>query len=71
MTPKLEPFPDYGDLMTLQDWLIAAERQDFIDYDGSGSLATKDGISNIDIKPSQASTYKFPDWVTHIVWFNR
>ena len=72
--PKFGPFPDYLEedkIMPLQDWLKAVEHGSFIDYDGFGELATKDQVSNIKISPSDAKIFKFPDWCTHIAWYNK
>lgn len=71
LTPPLEPIPDYGDLMTKEEWLSGCEAGAFIDYDGFGNLATADGVYAERIFPSQAKNYNFPKWVTHIVWYNR
>lgn len=63
--------PNYGDHMTMKDWLDAVEFGAFIDYDGHGELATINQVSNILIFPSEAKNYKFPEWATHIVWYNK
>jgi len=68
--------PNFEDItcgihMTLEKWLETVRCGGFIDYDGSGELATADKVSGINIYPSQAENYIFPDWCTHIVWFNK
>lgn len=69
---KFEPIPDYGDLMPLQEWIDGVECGGFIDYDGHGTLATADMNTCHSISPSDWSTdLKLPEWVTHIVWYNR
>lgn len=71
--PKFEPFPDYGDKMTLKSWLEAVKEGAFIDYDGHGYLATAKQMSDIKVIPSQFrnKTVKTPEWATHVMWFNR
>lgn len=60
-----------GDLIPLQEWLEDVEGGGFIDYDGHGELATETETSNIMICPSEAENYEFPEWATHIMWYNR
>lgn len=69
----LEPIPDYGDHMTMRDWLATVNSGGFIDYDGHGHLATKDGHSGMIINPTDVTVLKvrIPDWATHVVWYNR
>lgn len=70
--PSFKP-SQYGDLMTVEEWLDCVKTGGFIDYDGSGSLATKDGVCDIRIQPSDITALKLelPTWCTHIVWYNR
>ena len=65
------PLSEYGDHMTLKEWLDNVESCGFIDYDGHGNLATSSEVSNISICPSEAEGYDFPKWATHIEWYNR
>lgn len=71
---KFEKLPSYGDLMTIEEWLENVECGGFIDYDGSGTLAYKDKMSDIDVYPSMVKSGMFQmirgDF-THVVWFNR
>lgn len=57
--------------MPLEEWLDCVEDGAFIDYDGFGELATATHFSDIEISPSQAKIFEFPEWCTHIVWYNR
>lgn len=66
-----EPIPDYGDLMTLEKFKEAVACGGFIDYDGTGRLATKTRMSEIHISPSGVKDFVFPEWATHVVWFNK
>lgn len=73
--------PDYGDHMSLDQFIQAVDQMAFIDYDGFGKLATDDDMSNILIRPSDVFTkkektfkkkfLKITEGYTHIVWFNR
>lgn len=61
--------PEYGSLMTVEEWLDDVKRNLFIDYDGFGH-AVKDGkCDSRAIYPSEAA--EVPEDATHIVWFNR
>jgi hypothetical protein len=69
--PELEPIKKRnGDLFTIKEWKDAVRSGSFIDYDGFGDLATKTGVSNCRIRPSQ-SYVVLPKWATHILWYNR
>jgi hypothetical protein len=64
-----QPIPEYGDLMTIQEFQTACERRLFIDYDGHGCLATENSMSDVVVNPSDVP---LPDLgFTHVVWFNR
>jgi hypothetical protein len=70
---KLEPLPSYGDLIPLENWLHCSAEGLFIDYDGHGYWATKDGMNGF-VKPSDIASknpVKPPAWATHVMWFNR
>lgn len=66
----IEDPPDYGDLMTVNDFLEACDVGAFVDYDGSG-YPVKDGkmARNIRVVPSNRSS--IPADATHVVWFNK
>lgn len=68
----------YGDLIPIKEWINTVNCGGFTDYDGSGQLATKrnDGqwlVSNQHVYPSDVTflKLKFPEWATHVLWFNK
>jgi hypothetical protein len=69
--PTLTDLPDYGDHMTAEEFRSCVSSGLFIDYDGHGVLTTGDQASDIDIHPSQVEGFEWPDWATHVVWFNK
>ncbi|MBD99755.1 MAG: hypothetical protein CMO34_07940 [Verrucomicrobia bacterium] len=71
--PVFEPHDDYGDLMTVSDFKECVECGGFIDYDGHGVLATLEEQSDILVWPSTSKelNYEFPEWATHVRWYNR
>jgi hypothetical protein len=72
MPPDLFPFPIYGDLFTMEQFRQDCADGYFIDYDGSGCLATATGMSREVIYPSMFKQgVVFPEWATHVVWFNK
>jgi hypothetical protein len=67
------PTPDYGDIMTVDEWLDCVRNGSFVDYDGSGGAARmvkgKLAMETRYIYPSACD--KLPSDATHVVWFNR
>ena len=64
-----KPLADYGDLMTIAEFLEHVESGLFTDDDGMGS-AVKDGLRGEEyIYPSSLDS--IPPDVTHIQWFNK
>ena len=72
--PGLVDNPNYGDLMTVANFLVGVECGGFIDYDGHGnwSNGTK-CLASHTVYPSavKEGITKVPQWATHIMWFNR
>ena len=68
--PKLKEFKDFGDRMTKAEFLENVEFGGFIDYDGHGHLATETHESNWIVYPSIADE-PWPEWATHVVWYNK
>lgn len=64
-----EPLPNYGDLITVKDWLQSVANNYFIDYDGSGHPVKDGKMSKQNIYPSIAD--ELPEDATHVMWFNR
>lgn len=67
----LSDIPEYGDLITFEDFKEMCESGGFIDYDGSGNYSTKTQMSNIDVYPSDIKSGRYRTDFTHVVWFNR
>ena len=63
----------YGDLMTLSQFQEAVKSACFIDYDGYGYYATEHEMDESHVvSPSHVFRgEKAPEWVTHVMWFNR
>lgn len=59
-----------GFLISADEWKENCRSGGFIDYDGFGYLSTTSEFSNLLVQPSEW-TRQFPDWVTHVLWFNK
>lgn len=69
-TKYTEPLPDYGDLMTVADFLDACGGGAFIDYDGVGHpVKGKMMMRCLDVYPSKR--HLIPKDATHVMWFNK
>lgn len=68
--PEFLDFPNYGDLLTKDEFLENVKYGAFIDYDGEGRLATESQETNWCVWPSIANS-KWPEWATHVMWYNR
>ena len=58
---NFEDFPDFGDLMTIEDWWTGP----FIPSDGNGFFATAHQMSE-----DYDAFGPIPEWATHVMWFN-
>ena len=68
----LKEHTDYGELLTIPEFIEYCDAGGFIDYDGYGHLATADKESSVNIIPSKRrKTIALNPWATHVMWFNR
>jgi hypothetical protein len=69
-TSYTEEVPDYGDVMTVENFIKCCEIGGFIDSDGEG-FPIKDGKVAHDcfVKPSRRAL--LPKDATHVIWFNK
>ena len=68
---RFEPLPNYGDHMTMKDFIKCCKSGGFIDYDGHGVYATETQRTNSLIFPSDVTSGKVDKEFTHVVWFNK
>jgi hypothetical protein len=74
MPPVLVPFNGeiHPSHLAWDDFVDNCLEGNFIDFDGFGKLATDTHVSDVQIRPSQVVRgFHKPDWVTHVVWYNR
>jgi hypothetical protein len=69
--PKFENIPDYGDVMSLKNFIENVECGGFIDYDGSGNYVRDGKMSDISIEPSDVDNNSVRKDFDTIVWFNK
>jgi len=68
----LHPMPDYGDLMTLEEFLVAVKAGGIGDDDGSAYLASALGCTGIQVRPSDVlGGITLGTKFSHIAWFNK
>jgi len=70
---KLKKIPDFGDLMTIDEWKENCQCGAYVNDDGIGNLAYHNQISNIVVYPSMIFDEEFDSIksdFTHVVWFN-
>lgn len=68
----LTPIPDYGDLMTLEEFEENCHCGGFIDYDGSGYYATPTHFDRSKpASPSDICQGRVNRNFTHVLWFNK
>lgn len=71
INPEFKDLPNYGDLMTLKEFVSNCKGGGFIDYDGHGKYVRNNKMSNITIYPSDIKANKYRTDFTHVIWFNR
>lgn len=68
---EMEPIPDYGDHMTLEEFIDCCKCGGFSDYDGCGNYATDTEMSSLEISPGDIISGVYRKDFTHVVWFNK
>jgi hypothetical protein len=68
---ELEPLPEYGTLMSLEEFIAYSKTGFLINYDGHGRYATSDQASNICVYPSDIISGTYRHDFSHVIWFNR
>lgn len=67
----MKPHDEWGDLMTMEEFIETCKSGSFIDHDGHGLLATETHRSGNYIYPSQVLSGDYDKSFTHVVWYNR
>lgn len=67
----LTDLPDFGDLMTIEEFKGHVESGMFIDYDGTGYYATSTQESDLYARPSDIRAGIIDNRFTHIAWYNK
>ena len=68
---KLDQLPEYGDHMTMNDFIKDCKDGYFTDDDGIGAYATEDKVSNIEIYPSDVISGFVRKDFKYVVWYNK
>lgn len=67
----LSELSDFGDVMTLNDFIECVKEGGFIDYDGYGLYIKDNQQTNIEIYPSDIKYNSIRKEFDKIIWFNR
>lgn len=71
MEPSFSELPDYGDVMSLANFIECVKDGEFIDYDGFGYYVRDGKESNIIIHPSDVKNGNIRKDFDTIIWYNR
>jgi hypothetical protein len=71
MNLPLDPWPDYGDKFTIEEFVECCRTGLFTNDDGSGYYATAEGVSHIPARPRDMVRDLPLKGFTHIAWFNK
>ena len=69
--PVFSELPDYGDVMSLKDFIENVKCGGFIDYDGYGNYVKDGKETDIEIYPSDVKKGNIRKDFDTIIWFNR
>jgi len=67
----VKPLPDYGDHMTIDNFIRACKSGMFVDYDGHGVYATRTEMTTLIVHPSDIIKGNIDRRWTYVVWFNK
>lgn len=71
LEPKFTALPDYGEQMTVGDFVEACKQHSFVNDDGTGRWAMADKISDIYVDCREVAKGLIDNRFTHVVWFNK
>ncbi len=71
--PQLEESPEWGEVLTLAEWLNLLREEGVSDDDGCGYFSIGNASSDkFPIIPSQCrERVMYPSWATHVVWLTQ
>ena len=69
--PEYSELPDYGEVMSLDEFISNCNDGGFIDYDGSGNYVKDGKKSNITIYHSDVKNGNIRNDFDSVIWFNR
>ena len=72
MTIKTRPVPNYGDMMTLEEFIDLCKCDALIDYDGHGYYAeSQEIITDVLCIPSDILNGDIKNEYQYMIWFNK
>lgn len=69
--PTMGEIPEYGEHLTLNEFVESCESGALINYDGFGNYATEDLCSDILVYPSDITANRYRRDFSNVVWYNR
>lgn len=66
-----EPIPDYGDVMTVEDFEAAVKSVCFTDDDGHGYYSDGKTMTKVYVDCAHIYRNGVQPGYTHVVWFNK
>lgn len=74
LVKRREKIPKYGDLFTKEEFTEMCKCGMLISSDGSGDLSdgvTLDPYESVSTSRVANGTFVWPEWATHVVWYNK
>ena len=68
---ETEEIPNFGDVLTMEEFIECCQMEGFINYDGYGCYATKDTMFCDVILPSYVTRRNNIKNYPYVIWFNR
>lgn len=69
--PEFESIPEYGDHITLENFIYYCKNYTITSNDGCGYYATETEMTDISISPNDILRNKYRKDFTHVIWFNK
>lgn len=72
MTVNTRKIPDYGEVMTLQEFVEQCKHHFFMNDDGSGYYAeSTETMTDLVCRPSDVANGNITEGYNYVIWFNK
>lgn len=69
--PEFKSRSDFGDYMTIREFIAAVKCKAYVDSDGFGYYCVNGLQSDVEVKPSDVVDGEWDKRFTHVNWFNK